>query len=224
MNKYYPFNNRDEKAKFISKTFKKYLKYSILDVGCGNRYLKKYIPKEVNYIGIDIGGNPDYVVDLEGDKLNKFKDNQFFIVICIDVLEHLDNLHEIFDEICRVSKRFIIISVPNCWRVLKFIVQGNQDFKFYGIPINKPVDRHKWFFNYEQALNFFEKRGEKNNFKTKYHFQIPLHVNSVKNKIYELVFRFLFRKRIESKNLHSVSLWVLLERIIPHIDNISKIS
>ena len=206
------FHNRDERAKFITKVFKNYLVNSILDVGCGNNDIKKYLPNTVKYIGIDNTGNPDFKIDLEKDKLKTFSDEEFYTVICTEVLEHLDNLHEIFDDLCRVSKRFIIISVPNAWRMLKFMIQGSNGHKFYGLPLNKPKDRHKWFFNYEQALDFFKKRGDKNNFKIRYHFHVPIKLGNWKFKIYELVLKLLFEKKLNQKNLHTISLWVLLEK------------
>ena len=34
-------------------------------------------------------------------------------VVCTDVLEHVNNLHEVFEELIRITKRYVIISVPN---------------------------------------------------------------------------------------------------------------
>ena len=191
------FFNREERYEFIFKLFKNFIKNSVLDVGCSEGYLKKYLTDDIKYVGIDIEGDPEFIVDLEKDKLTMFKDKSFFIVICTEVLEHLDNLHEIFDELARVSKKYIIISLPNSWFQFKFpLIRGKSktDFRFYGLPKNNPPDRHKWFFNYEQALEFVKYRAEKNNFVINTYFPMPIHYKSIRNSILDLIFRIYYRK------------------------------
>jgi len=94
-------------------------------------------------------------------------------------LEHLDNLHEVFDDLCRVSNKYIIISLPNNWINFKFALIRNEGFfKYYGLPIDPPKDRHKWFFNYIQAYNFIKERGLRNNFEIIYLLPLPnFHMN-----------------------------------------------
>jgi len=210
-----PYTNREERYAFISKTFNKYIKNSVLDVGCSEGYLKNYLTNDIKYVGIDIAGKPDFIVDLEKDKLSMFEDKSFFLVICTEVLEHLDNIYEIFDELARVSKKYIIISLPNSWFLFKFpLIQGNskKDFKFYGLPKEKPLDRHKWFFNYDQALEFVKYRAEKNNYLIKTTFPIPTFYNNLRTSIFDLIFRIYYRKNYGYNNLHYLYLWALLER------------
>ena len=207
--------NRAERYEFIFKLFKNFIKNSVLDVGCSEGYLKKYLTDDIKYVGIDIEGEPDFIVDLEKEKLTMFKDKSFFIVICTEVLEHLNNLHAIFDELTRVSKKYIIISLPNSWFLFKFpLVRGKSktDFKFYGLPKNNPPDRHKWFFNYDQALEFVKYRAEKNNFMIKTYFPIPIHYKSIRNSILDSLFRIYFRKNYGYNNIHYSNFWALLER------------
>jgi len=49
-----------------------------------------------------------------------FVDNQFDLVICCEVMEHLENPAKALAEIHRVSKKFCLLSVPNepLWRAL----------------------------------------------------------------------------------------------------------
>ena len=42
-----------------------------------------------------------------------YKDNSFDLVICTEVLEHLEEPAKALKEILRVSKKYLIISVPN---------------------------------------------------------------------------------------------------------------
>lgn len=210
-----PFINREERYKFISKVFEKYLKKSILDVGCSEGYLKEYIAEDVKYICVDIEGNPDFIIDLEKEKLSKFDDKSFFVSICTEVLEHLGNLHEIFDELTRVSEKYIIISLPNSWSFFKFsLIRGElkEGLRYYGLPKEKPLDRHKWFFNYDEALDFVRYRAAKNNFKIKFHFPTPLHYNGIINTILDIFFKIYYRRNFGYNNLYYRNLWVLLER------------
>ena len=193
--------------------FKNYLKESILDVGCDEGYLREYISIDVRYIGIDIRGNPDFVINLEIDKLNKFDDKSFRTVICLDVLEHLNNLHDVFDDICRVSKKYVIISLPNSWSLFKYsLISGKTGYKRWGLPLNNPMDRHKWFFNYEEALNFIKERGKINNFFIKFHFPVPYYFNSISHQLFHLFFKIYYRNQYKYNNLFYHTVWALLER------------
>lgn len=97
----------------------------ILDDGCGKGHLTARLAKEAKLvIGLDINSdfikyaksnyylpNIDYVV---GDCEHlPFKDNCFHVVICREVLEHLQNDLNGVREIARVSRNRAVISVPN---------------------------------------------------------------------------------------------------------------
>jgi hypothetical protein len=43
------------------------------------------------------------------------------------------------------------------------IEKGHGSFGHYGLPVDRPVDRHKWFFSLTEAIEFFDEhagRGE----------------------------------------------------------------
>jgi len=42
-----------------------------------------------------------------------YKDNAFDLVLCTEVLEHLDDPQKGLKELVRVSKKYLVISVPN---------------------------------------------------------------------------------------------------------------
>ncbi len=206
--------SREDRVKFVAKKFKNYLKESILDVGCDEGYLRELIPKDVKYIGVDMGGKPDFVVNLEIDKLDRFDDKSFNAVLCTDVLEHLNNIHDVFDDICRVSKKYVIISLPNSWVNFKYpLISGNKEYKRYGLPLNNPIDRHKWFLNYEEALEFTRERGKMNNFTMKYYFPVPYHFNSIRHQIFNIFFKIYYGNRYGYENLFYQNLWALLKRV-----------
>jgi 2-polyprenyl-3-methyl-5-hydroxy-6-metoxy-1,4-benzoquinol methylase len=98
---------------------------SILDVGCGEGItLSKLKENKIgrSHEGIDYSkeavetANKEYpnLHIFQGDIYNlKYKDNSFDLVICSEVLEHLENPQKALAEITRVSSKYILLSVPN---------------------------------------------------------------------------------------------------------------
>ena len=107
------YTNREEKMKYVALKYNDFLNGRVLDVGCWNKDLKKYLNNDVRYIGIYIAGSPDIYFDLEAKLPLPFENNSFDLVVCADVLEHLESIHFVFDELCRVSEKYILISLPN---------------------------------------------------------------------------------------------------------------
>lgn len=208
-----PYYDRESRYQFAAKMFGNYLRESVLDVGSSHNYLKNYILTDTKYVSVDIVGKPTYNIDLEKDALSQFEDNSFTTVICCDVLEHLDNLHQVFDEICRVSNQFVIISLPNNWLHFKFrLIKSKGESKFYGLPLEEPIDRHKWFFNYDQALNFLIERGKINNFEYKLHIPLPFIQFRLKHRILHLFFKLYYNNQFGLNNANYSNVWVLLEK------------
>ncbi len=90
----------------------------ILDVGCGRKSLLDYLPKGVNYVGLDYpptsalyGGNPNVYSDAESLPFAEFA---FDTVVCLEVLEHLKEPERALCEARRVlsSGGAVVISVP----------------------------------------------------------------------------------------------------------------
>jgi len=161
--------SRQERSRFIADRFGGYINGSVLNLGGGGeKSLLQYVDIE-KYIEVDIVGKPDLYFNLDSNYMIPFRDNSFDLVICSDVLEHLENLHRVFDEILRVSCRYVVISLPNSMSVFYRYLRGKKylphddtrsgDFfgmysKFYGLPLYKPLDRHRWFFSYADAKYF----------------------------------------------------------------------
>lgn len=159
---YVNFYKRQERTEYIFQKFQKYFGKKILDVGCDEAVLKKFIG-DIEYIGIDISGTPDICLDLEKIDRLPFDDSSFDCVICADVLEHLENLHLIFAELIRVAKKYVIIAWPNNWVNARIpIRRGKGSFKHYGLPAERPFDRHKWFFSLSEAKHFVREQVRKN--------------------------------------------------------------
>ena len=160
---------------------------------------------------MDVDGNPDLKLDLGKIERLPFEDGAFKCVICIDVLEHLDNLHVIFDEIVRVSREYAIISLPNCWSDARQpIGRGKGRIGHYGLPLQPPQDRHKWFFSLTEARQFLEGKAEGLGLKVEKMFITEKPRNSLVRllrKIRYPGFRY--------HNRYSRTLWVVLGKTSP---------
>jgi len=211
---YQEYNNREERNKFIANKLKKYLGNSVLNVGGGGeKHLQKYLPTTTKYTEIDIDGKPDIMCNLEKDLPLKILDNAFETVIASDVLEHLENPIDVLEEMIRVSNKYIVLSLPNNWCTLKFefLKNNGQSGKFYGFPIYKPNDRHKWFFNAIEAEMFFKEVSKKYSLEIVELFHIGyFHKNYFKN-FSRLLVSVLFGNNVR-KNLFSTAIWCVLEK------------
>ena len=115
---YVVFSSRESRSTFVATRFAEYLGESVLDVGCFDAPLRTLLGSSV-YTGVDMAGKPDIQLHLEKAARLPFGDRTFRAVLCIDVLEHLDNLHAVFGELVRVAKQYVIISLPNFLRTLR---------------------------------------------------------------------------------------------------------
>lgn len=174
------FRERRERSEYVARRFAPWLEGSVLDVGCYDAPLRGLLGAS-RYFGIDIVGDPDLVVDLDRVTRLPFDDGAWDSVVCIEVLEHLDNLHLVFAELVRVSRGHVIVSLPNCWRdARRPIERGKGGFAHYGLPVERPVDRHKWFFGYTEARDFLVASARRSSleivemFGTEQHRPLPL--------------------------------------------------
>ncbi len=212
------YSDREGKAKYVFDKYKSIFKGDILDVGADECHLKSYIDKDVSYIGVGMGGNPDMEVNLDKSPL-PFDDNKFDCVMCMDVLEHLEQAHYMFDELCRTSKKYVLISLPNpYYDFVVTLTDGKKknagEFKFYGLPEDKPVDRHRWFFSSSDARNFIVTRAAKNNFNV---LQIDTEgadvAPNLKSRIKRIAVKLLSCVlTIDASDIYERRTWALLEK------------
>jgi len=212
----YHYTDRETKARYVWFKYKSILRGRILDVGADACYLKQYLDENTEYWGIGLAGHPDQRVDLEKEKI-PFPDDEFDCVLCLDVLEHLDNIHEVFDELCRVTRRYVIISLPNAYADFYHMLcfgnyRPNRPMKFYGLPFEKPEDRHKWVFSYEEAEKFVLYRAAKHGIRV---LQVDIHGMGGEGRGWKRFLRtlartILLRSDLNLKNLYAVTLWAVL--------------
>ena len=112
----------------------------ILDAGCGEGFTLERL-YELK-IGKDLEGIDASKVAIEtgkklyphlnikiGDIYNlPYKDNSFDLVVCTEVLEHLEDPKRALREIIRVSKKYLLLTVPNePWFLLSNFTRWGKD-------------------------------------------------------------------------------------------------
>jgi SAM-dependent methyltransferase len=201
------FPSRADRIRYLNDRFGRLLEGRVLDVGCDVRTLARLRP-DLDYLGIDAGGEPDLTVDLESGPL-PFADASFDVVVCSDVLEHLDNLHRTFAELARVARRRLIVSLPNCWAAARRpLHRGKGKIGHYGLPGEPPTDRHKWFFSLAEGRTFLESAAERH----------ALRVAEMRasEKVRPALVRWARRLRHPRRepylNLYAHTLWAVLEK------------
>ena len=210
------YQSREEKAEYVWQKYRTILEKSrILDVGGDECHLKKHLPDKATYTAIGLGGSPDRVIDLEKENI-PFDDRSFDCVLCLDVLEHLENIHHVFDELCRVTKHHLVLSLPNPWACLyAALIRPTPDgnpMKFYGLPLEKPGDRHKWFFSSEEAERFITYRAGRNNMHV---VQMDQEEMTSEGRgagalLRNMARSFLFRQDLNTRNLYKGTVWAVL--------------
>lgn len=141
-----------ERYLLVKKLFQAQLEGSILDVGSRDLSVRDHLGQRTEIVDKNIPGHPEF--DWERANL-PYPDQSFDTVVCLDVLEHINDLHGAFADLLRVSKKYVIISLPNCWRkMFKQMARGRGTQASYGLPPEKPMDRHKWFFNPTEIEEF----------------------------------------------------------------------
>ena len=133
---------------------------AVLDVGCRSGNLRWVLGGRIErYVGVDLVPPADVVADLETGL--PFEDRTFDVTVALDVLEHTNDLHAAFDELARVTRRALVLSLPNCYEAgtrLK-ILFGRPLGGKYGLPVAPPQDRHRWFFSLADAARFVHDYG-----------------------------------------------------------------
>jgi ubiquinone/menaquinone biosynthesis C-methylase UbiE len=117
---------------------------SILDVGCGNGYISDIISRSLNVrvIGCDLDKNRlktarnrfhQDVVVADISRL-PFKDGSFDTVLAMEILEHVRNPDDALDELERVAKKNIVITVPNDPYFMMANFFRGKNFRSFGNP------------------------------------------------------------------------------------------
>lgn len=153
------FSDLDELLQKIE--FKK-----VIEAGCGegnvtNHILSNY---DCKIRGFDIGEKaiskakqsfPNIQFENQSIYKTKYQDETYDLVVCCEVLEHLENYVDALKELLRISKKYIIVSVPKepVWRILNMC-----RLKYLSKLGNTPGHVNHW--NRSEFIKLISKYGE----------------------------------------------------------------
>lgn len=120
---------------------------NILDVGCGEGFTLARLKKEgigenlegVDFVkeAIELGKktNPNITLKFGDIYALQYKTNSIDLVMCTEVLEHLEDPAKALKELLRVSKRYVLVTVPNePWFTIARIARGKNILKLGAHP------------------------------------------------------------------------------------------
>ncbi len=129
----------DNFYKVLIEEAKKLKAQIILDAGCGegftltrlneNKIGKEFVGIDYSEAAVKIGKSIHPELKLRAGSIYKipFKDNSFDLVICTEVLEHLEKPEKALAELERVTKSYCIISVPHePWFIIANLLRGKN--------------------------------------------------------------------------------------------------
>ncbi len=133
----------------------------LVDVGARDRILERYLEsRDLRYLSADVSKGHDLLWNLE--KPLDCADLAFDVVVALDVLEHVDRFHAAFDELLRVTRAKLIVSLPNMTNLafrLRFLWRGHLGGKYSLLP-EPQADRHRWLTHYDDVRAFMLDRAQ----------------------------------------------------------------
>lgn len=205
-----PESTRQARLECAAQVLGSVLQGVVLDVGCDKRHLKQLVGDEVQYMGVDLWGSPDVLVNLEQGL--PFPDCSCDAVVCFDVLEHLENFHAVFDELCRITRHYVVIGLPNVASLkyrLNFLLRGRLPGGKYRLPVRTPRDRHRWLFSLDEARDLVLIRGRGQGMRIIGDAMIYVEPKTMPGTLYYLLGQALHDRHAE---LIAFSWWAVLQK------------
>ncbi|MEO6095944.1 MAG: methyltransferase domain-containing protein [Fibrobacteria bacterium] len=138
-------------------------KGSLLDIGARDRKLLTYLKGgAIKYFSADLIPGHDYRLDLEA-KL-PFEDGHFAYTVALDVIEHVERIHDAFAELARITSDTMFIALPNMSALSRrkaYLFRGNLGTTKYSLLPDHQGDRHRWLTVYHEMNAFVESSARK---------------------------------------------------------------
>jgi hypothetical protein len=131
---------------------------SVLDVGCRKGELREHV-NGVEYAGCDLFPAPH--VRYAGDVTTVDVPERFDCVTALDILEHTDAPHAVFDKLIGIARHLFVVTLPNCYSLSvkwKFLVHDRMGGK-YNFGPTPTTDRHRWVMSVPEIHAFYQHKA-----------------------------------------------------------------
>lgn len=157
---------RTDMLVFLPKTFER-----VLEIGCGEGGFRGNLPEETEYWGVepdpvavkkamDVYVSDTFICGLFPQQQSKLPDDHFDVVVCNDIIEHVENTEELFYFLKKKlrSGGVLVASIPNVRHIShlkELLIKRDWEYKDSGI-----LDRtHLRFFTKKSIINLCEQQG-----------------------------------------------------------------
>jgi len=147
------------RTEYVAKKLGKLNGDKLLDIGCREMILKEYLKGNFDYLGLDFISKKSMDSSFINHNLEKgLPDNLNNIdtIVALDVLEHIENIHDVYREFFTIANKKVIVALPNMayykFRI-NFLTKGVLSGK-YLFSEKKVLDRHRWIPNYQSIDKF----------------------------------------------------------------------
>lgn len=155
----------------------------VLEIGIGNGIVTSVLRRNVKKV-VTLDIDPQLDPDICGSILRlPFGNNSFDSILCCEVLEHLpfDSLESALSELRRVSRRHVVISLPDVTRyyVIRFLLPRLSLYKRISFPYGSPRPpvtggEHFWEIGrVHYQLKVIEDAIKKSSFHIEYTYRVP---------------------------------------------------
>ena len=145
---------------------------TVLDIGCGSAYKLIKFFRDKKFVGLDLEPNLSYIKDKyplydfrESDFNNPPKE-QFDLIICSDVVEHVLDPDELIDFINKIDFKHLVLSTPDRDVVQALQRSWGRDVKQHGPPHNVMHVREWSFEEFNRYIS--------QSFEVEDHFRTPI--------------------------------------------------
>ena len=141
--------------------------YSLFDAGARKGVLSSLLNSKCTYTAGDKNNYLDSVSMIDLNKGLPFANSSFDYVTALDVLEHLIDPWNSFKELLRITRKKLIISLPNMAYIefrVRFLKKGLLSGK-YCFTEESVKDRHTWVTTHNEYISFASDLAKKYNLK-----------------------------------------------------------
>ncbi|MCK4286633.1 MAG: class I SAM-dependent methyltransferase [Candidatus Lokiarchaeota archaeon] len=186
----------------------------VLEIGIGNGFVSSYLKNycEVTTADFDRNLNPDIILDIsKKEDFQQIQKESFDLVIICEVLEHIpfSKLENVLKNLKEITKRFVLISVPNESNFISISFLKNGFKKKIYFPITFPVQVITSIINriglYLSDIHYkLLRRKKKFTYDGVHHWELGIDKYSVKlfREKLKKYFKIKFEKRLHENLYH----------------------